>query len=128
MPPSESELARKNTAFRCSCTHDDADVAWIRVAGALDCATAPELGRTLADAQGRAALAVLDLSELSFIDCAGMHTIVEASSRARRSGRRLVLVGGDPAAYRLFTLTGSVDAVEIVDLDPSTRRRHRVPA
>ncbi len=62
--------------------HDDADVAWIRVAGALDCATAPELGRTLDDAQGRAALAVLDLSELSFIDCAGMHTIVEASSRA----------------------------------------------
>ena len=56
---------------------------------------------------------VLDLRELAFMDCSGAH----ASISARQLGRRLVLVRGPPNVDRMFTLTGSSDAVEIADLD-----------
>jgi hypothetical protein len=61
---------------------------------------------------------VLDLRELAFMDSAGVHTIVNASLRARKDGRRLVLVRGRPEIYRMFTLTGSTGDVDIGDLDP----------
>ena len=60
---------------------------------------------------------VLDLRELTFMSCAGMHAIVDDSRRARQTGGRLVLVRGDPGVYRLFAVTGSLDDVEIADLD-----------
>jgi anti-anti-sigma regulatory factor len=76
------------------------------------------LALTLHESQQLAHLTVLDLRELTFIDCAGVHTIVNASLRARKAGRRLVLVRGRPAIYRMFTLTGSTAQVDIADADP----------
>jgi anti-sigma B factor antagonist len=61
---------------------------------------------------------VLDLRELDFMDCSGVHTIVDASSRARQAGRRLVLLRGPPNVDRVLTLTGSAGDLEIGDLDP----------
>jgi len=52
----------------------------VHVAGALDIATSPELERTLEELNAR--LVVLDMRELGFMDCAGVHTIVAASRRA----------------------------------------------
>ena len=52
------------------------------------------------------------------MDSAGVHTIVNASRRARKNGRRLVLVRGRPEIYRMFTLTGSTADVDIADPDP----------
>ena len=52
------------------------------------------------------------------MDCAGVHAIVNASLRARQDGRLLVLVRGRPDIYRIFTLTGSTDDVDIADPDP----------
>ena len=48
------------------------------------------LERTLSRSQAR--LVVLDLRELTFIDSSGVHAIVSAGIRARKGGRRLVLV------------------------------------
>jgi anti-anti-sigma regulatory factor len=70
------------------------------------------------ESQQRAHLTVLDLRELAFMDCAGVHTIVAASLRARKAGRRLVLVRGRPDIYRMFTLTASTAHVDIGDLEP----------
>jgi hypothetical protein len=50
-------------------------------------------------------------------NCSGAHAIVNASISARQLGRRLVLLRGPPNVDRVFTLTGSSDAVEIADLD-----------
>ena len=61
---------------------------------------------------------MLDLRELAFMDSAGVHTIVDASSRARRAGRRLLVLRGPANVDRLFALTGSVDQVEVSDLAP----------
>ena len=127
MPQSERESARTgdaSPAFHCSCRYGALDAAWIHASGALDFATSPELERALADAHAHARLVVLDLRELTFMGCAGMHAIVEDSRRARQTGGRLVLVRGDPDVYRLFAVTGSLDDVEIADLErapPLTR-------
>jgi anti-sigma B factor antagonist len=106
-------------AFVCSCTDGGLDAAWVHVAGELDLATAPELERTLRATQQQARLVLLDLRELTFMDRAGVHTIVNASINARKLGRRLVLLRGPPNVDRMFALTGSSDAVEIGDLDHS---------
>jgi anti-sigma B factor antagonist len=104
-------------AFLCTCTDDGLDTAWVHMAGDLDIETTPQLVRTLRETQMRARLVVLDLRELVFMDCTGLHAIVNASIRARRVGRRLILLRGRPSVDRLFTLTGSSDQVEIGDVD-----------
>jgi anti-sigma B factor antagonist len=106
-----------SSAFVCFCTDDGLDAAWVHVAGELDVATAPQLERTLREAQQTARLVLLDLRELTFMDSAGVHAIVNASIDARQRGRRLVVLRGSPNVDRLFTLTGRSDAVEIGDLD-----------
>jgi anti-anti-sigma factor len=90
--------------------------------GELDIATAPQLERTLDLPQLLARIVVLDLRELTFIDSCGVHAIVAASNRARRAGRRLVLLRGPPAVDRMLTPTGYSDQLEIGDLDPQRRR------
>ena len=121
MPHTDQILARANTlpmAFACTATHGGLDAAWVNVVGELDMETAPALARTLRESQQLAHLTVLDLRELAFMDSAGVHTIVNASLRARKNGRRLVLVRGRPEIYRMFTLTGSTADVDIADADP----------
>jgi stage II sporulation protein AA (anti-sigma F factor antagonist) len=93
------------------------DVAWVQVVGELDIVTAPALEQTLRDAELRARRVVLDLRELTFTDSSGVHVITNASVRAGRADRRLVLVRGPAQADRMLTLTTS-HVLEIVDLDP----------
>ena len=124
MPKTEEILARAGVlpqAFTCTATHGGLDAAWVHVTGELDMATAPELERILLQAQQHAGLIVLDLRELAFIDCLGVHTIVDASVRARKAGRRLILVRGRPDIYRVFRLTGSFAEIDIGDPDRELR-------
>jgi anti-sigma B factor antagonist len=127
MPHTDQNLARADawpTAFACTATHGGLDAAWVNITGELDIASAPQLERTLRESQQLAHLTVLDLRELAFMDCAGVHTIVEASLRARKAGRRLVLVRGRPDIYRMFTLTASTARVDIGDLEPVQAPAH----
>ena len=109
-------IADRAPGFVCSCTDGALHAAWVHIAGELDIATAPQLERTLRETQQDARLVVLDLRALTFMDCAGVHTIVDASCSARRRGRRLVLLRGGPAVDRVLALTGSAGKVEIGDL------------
>src|ERR1044072_7659036 len=77
--------------FRYSWTDGASDAAWVRLAGELDIATAPRLGSALREPRLQARLLVLRLRELAFIDNSGVHAIVDASVRARRAGRRMLL-------------------------------------
>ena len=99
------------------------DVAWVQVVGELDIVTAPALEQALRDAELRAPLVVLDLRELTFTDSSGVHVITNASARADRAGRRLVLVRGPAQVDRMLTLITS-DVPEIVDLDPGEPVAH----
>ncbi len=57
-------------------------------------------------------LIVLDLTDLTFMDVLGLHAIIDATARAQRLGRRLVLLCGSPAVQRVFALTGTAGSVE----------------
>jgi anti-sigma B factor antagonist len=105
-------------SFVCSCTDGALEAAWVRVAGELDIATAPELERTLREAQSRARLVVLDLRGLSFADSSGLHAVVDASTRAREAGGRLVLLRAPPDVDRTFEMIRSCDELVFGDIDP----------
>lgn len=73
--------------------------------GELDLATTPQLQRVLDDLSGAV---VLDLRELSFIDCTGLHLLLCADARSRRDGLELCIAVG-PVAQRVLALAGIAD-------------------
>ena len=103
--------------FACSWSDGSEDAAYVHLTGELDLSTAPELERTLQQAQARAPVVVLDLRELTFIDSFGLHVIVNAKARAKRAGGRSIVVRGARQLDRLMTATGLCKLLEIVDLD-----------
>ncbi|WP_431676199.1 STAS domain-containing protein [Kitasatospora sp. KL5] len=84
----------------------DTTPAIVAARGDIDLATAPRLRRVLARALKTHRDVVLDLSEVTFIDCAGLGALVEARNLAGRRGGRLVLRGAGPCVVRLIRLTG----------------------
>jgi anti-sigma B factor antagonist len=98
--------------FACVWWRDGPDFARVRVCGELDLATTPELRRALSDALGQARFVALDLRALAFTDSTGVHAIVDASTSARRSDRRLMLLNLPAHAARIFELTGTARHVE----------------
>jgi anti-sigma B factor antagonist len=71
---------------------------------------------------------VLDLRELTFMDSCGLGRLLAARRRARKAGRRLVLVRGSRAIQYLLALTGMEEAFEIVGEIPASLRLASEPA
>lgn len=96
----------------------DADGApWVVVVrGELDLAGVPRVARALADAEGgRGDTVALDLREVVHLDSSGLRLLLDAEDRARRGGRRFVVVArADGAVARLLALTMLSDHVEVV--------------
>ena len=105
--------------FECSWQAGGFGTAWVRAAGVLDLETSPRLRETLGQAQLDARLVVLDVREITFIDTAGVHVIVDATREARREGHRLMLVRGSAAVDRVLVLTGASSQISTFDLDPT---------
>lgn len=61
---------------------------------------------------------ILDLRELSFMDSSGLRTVVTAHERARKQGRRFIVVNGPDPVRRVFEITKVDEAIELVD-DPA---------
>ncbi len=104
-------------ALVCSWTDGGLDAAWVRVAGELNVETLTELDRTLRERQLQARLVVLDLRELKFMDSSGAHALFSHAVRARKAGRRLVLLRGPAIVDRMLTLAGCSGDLEIGDID-----------
>jgi hypothetical protein len=91
MPPQTSSRAGSGAApydaapppFRCARNADGFGSASVQLSGELDLATAPQVEQTVREAR----LVVLDLRELTFMDCAGMRVIVNAAERPRPDPR-----------------------------------------
>jgi len=96
------------------------DDAWVAIAkGEIDMASAPELGRAL-DADGDAALVVLDLREVTFLDSSALGLIVVQLRRARERGSRFAVAAGPGSeARRLLELAGLLGTVEVVEAPES---------
>jgi anti-sigma B factor antagonist len=85
-----------------------AGAAVLHVSGDLDLATAPRFEEAVASA-GPAAPIVIDLSGCTFLDSAGMRSLVNAS-RSIQPGSRIHLVTTDPRILRVLEITG-IDSV-----------------
>jgi hypothetical protein len=75
--------------------------------------------RLAACAEESATVVSIDLTNLEFIDCAGLAVLHDAAARAARSGRKLVLIGGSGHVQRVLDLTG---------WPASAERRRRAPS
>jgi anti-anti-sigma factor len=84
----------------------------VRLRGELDIATtdqAYEYLRDVVDNSGASAV-LLNLSELTFCDAAGLGVLARVASRARRSGRSLKLAAARPSLLRIMHITGMDEA------------------
>ena len=78
----------------------------VHVAGELDLSTCEELDAAVRRAEGsNPATLVLDLGLVSFLDSTGVRTLLQADARARRVGRRLLLIGPPDPAARVLRVT-----------------------
>ena len=83
------------------------------VAGPLFMATAPRLKRNGARASAQRHPMVVDLRELSFVDCSGVRAIVDVGDRAREAGPPAALVDGSLSVDRVLALTRDSEAAAI---------------
>jgi anti-sigma B factor antagonist len=89
---------------------DEAGGVVLALSGELDVVSAPELelclNEVMAEAHDRV---VLDLSELAFVDSAGVSVLIKARQDAESSGRTLVLGRPTEQVHRVFALVGLAD-------------------
>jgi anti-sigma B factor antagonist len=94
-----------------SSAHPSEAHAWaLKATGDLDMESAPKLTeavKTLAD-QG-AALIVLDLTDVSFLDSTGLRAIVSANTVLEAHGGRLMIDGMSGAARRVLEITSLLE-------------------
>ncbi len=90
----------------------------LRVRGELDIGSQARLRQAMAAVLNRHSprIFVLDLSELSFIDCSGLRVIMWAHQRQAEQGRELIITNVPPKVLRVLRLT-SCDT--ILHLSPS---------
>jgi anti-sigma B factor antagonist len=86
---------------------DHGDHATIEVGGEIDLATCPRLQAVLADLVDRGFhQLIVDLEQVSFLDCAGIGVLVDARRRVQEHGGSLKLVRPRPCVRRVLALTG----------------------
>ena len=80
------------------------------LSGELDVVSAPELAQRLNEALAEDHVRVtLDLSELTFVDSAGVSVLIKAKQDAESNGRTLVLSHPTEQVHRVFALVGLAD-------------------
>jgi anti-sigma B factor antagonist len=79
----------------------------LRLQGELDVSSRDHLCHAIRNAlENHPPVLVMDLSGLSFTDCAGLSVLVWAHKRQAGCGHRLVITGAKPIIRRLLHLTG----------------------
>ena len=85
--------------------------ATVRFRGELDIATADQAYAYLRDVvDNQDGPVMMNLSELSFCDAAGLGVLAKVAGHARRSGRSLKLTAARPSLLRIMRITGMDEA------------------
>jgi anti-anti-sigma factor len=99
------------------------DAVRIALRGELDLEHAYTFDEELRAIEAREPSCILiDLRELRFLDSCGLARLLAARTRARRAGRRLLLVRGPAAVQRLLALTAVGETFEMVSDVPEAMR------
>lgn len=106
------------TLVRTTVREHDGSVL-VRLFGELDISAVEEVEDVLASAEAKQPkVLVLDMRGLEFLDSSGIKLVVEADLRARREGRRFVVVRGPAPVHRVFTIALLEKRIEFVDEPP----------
>jgi anti-anti-sigma factor len=85
--------------------------ATVRIRGELDIATADQAYAYLRDVvDSQDGPVMMNLSELSFCDAAGLGVLARVAGHARRAGRSLKLTAARPSLLRIMRITGMDEA------------------
>jgi anti-sigma B factor antagonist len=88
----------------------------VALQGELDISSAGRVEKELREVEKKApGVMVLDLRPLRFIDSTGLRLVLAADLRARRDGRRLVIVRGPDTVHRVFRIALLDRRLEFVD-------------
>jgi anti-sigma B factor antagonist len=89
---------------------DEAGGVLLALSGELDVVSAPVLEQRLREALAEpGAHVTLDLSDLEFVDSAGVSVLIKAKQEAESRGRTLVLARATEQVHRVFALVGLAD-------------------
>jgi anti-sigma B factor antagonist len=98
----------------------DGGAIHVALRGELDISSVERVEQELRRVEEKSpATMVLDLRPLRFIDSTGLRLALAADLRARREGRRLVIVRGPDPVHRVFRIALLDRRLEFVD-DPAT--------
>jgi anti-anti-sigma factor len=86
--------------------------------GELDLETAPQFRERLADVEPEAEVLLLDLRSVTFMDSCGIGELVGAHQRARREGRRLVVVRDEGTAIAKVLHQSALDTTLETTAEP----------
>lgn len=96
-------------------TEREGDTHEVAAAGELDLLTSPALARELSTAHDSGAQrVVLDLSDLTFVDCAGLRVILCMNARSNDRPGRFLVRRGPPNVHRVFSLTSAATTLSFV--------------
>jgi RND superfamily putative drug exporter len=96
-------------------TIDEPGLIRLRLEGELDLVTAGWLAKRLAEVEAtHPAVLVIDLRGLRFMDSSGLRELFSAQRRARKDGRRLVLVKGSAPIDRVLEMVRAEGVMETV--------------
>jgi anti-anti-sigma factor len=84
----------------------------VEIGGEFDISDADEARDLIIGSMGGAGL-LLDLTPCVFIDSSGIRVLIETFDRARESEMPLAIAGSGPQVWRIFELTGLLDALPI---------------
>lgn len=96
----------------------------LRLAGALDIHTAPQLDRAMValHRDGKHRLA-LNFDQVRYMDSAGLGVLLAARQRAQARKGRLLLVCRCVRVQRLFTITGLTRVFDVFESEEALQRR-----
>jgi anti-sigma B factor antagonist len=78
----------------------------VRLVGEADATTQALADVLIAEAAKKPRVLLVDASELTFIDSAALHVLVQAGRKLSANGGRLALVSPGPQVARVLQLTG----------------------
>ncbi|MGH9401271.1 MAG: STAS domain-containing protein [Terriglobia bacterium] len=85
----------------------------VDVTGDIDMGTSPNLRKALLESLKETPRLVVNLREVRYVDSSGIASLVEVLKEARKTGKRLVLIGLNAAVHEVLQLTRLTKIFEI---------------